>query len=362
MKGMLVKEVLAALDRIAPFDTALDWDNSGLLVGDPDARVEKVLVALDATSQVIAEAAAGGAGLVVSHHPVIFGGGRKRLLPGDPAFEAAAAGVAVISAHTNYDMAPEGINLALARALGLENLEPLSRERVEPWKKVVAFVPADRAQAVYQAMSEAGAGKTEHYAAAASVMDVEGRFLPLPGAQPFMGRVGEPCRVAEKAVEMLVPPENLEAVLQAMRQAHPYEEPAWDVYDDWGKTRESWLGWMGTLPGPLGEREFAAQLEETLGLAPRFNPGSRSICRVAVCGGAGAEYLSAARGADALVTGDVKHHQFLEAAGRGMTLYDAGHYATENIAMPQLRDQLRRMLPGVEVELAQAYSGQVVSG
>ena len=361
MSRMRVGEVLQAVNRLAPFDTALDWDNSGLLVGDRGAEVEKVLVALDVTAQVVAEAKAAGAGLIVSHHPVIFGGGRKRLLAGDPAFEAAAAGIAVISAHTNYDMAPEGVNHALAQALELQNVRPLVKERTEPWKKLVVFVPATHAEAVYRAMSEAGAGKMGNYGGVASILDAEGRFLPLPGSQPFIGRVGEPCRVVEKGIEMVVPPHLLEDVLLAVKQAHPYEEPAWDVYDDWGVTQDCWLGCVGSLTEAVDEAAFARRIREALGIAPRFNPGKRSIRRVAVCGGAGADALSAAPGIDALVTGDVKHHQFLEAAARGITLYDAGHYATENIAMPQLRDQLRRLLPGVTVDLARAYAGQVAS-
>ena len=358
---MKIKEILGAIDSLAPFETALDWDNSGLLVGDPQGEADRILVALDVTPQVVAEARAAGAQLIVSHHPVIFGGGRKQLLAGDPAYEAAAAGIGVISAHTNYDMAPRGVNYALAGALGLEDLVPLARERVRPYKKLVVFVPATHAEAVYEAMAGAGAGKIGTYGGVAALMDIDSRFVPLEGAHPFIGKVGEAARVVEKGVEMVVPAEKLDQVVRAMKEAHPYEVPAYDIYDDWSLTQECWLGFTGTLPRPVDQISFAKAIQKALGIAPRFNPGQRQIRKVAVCGGSGGDYLEAAAGADALITGDVKHHQFLEAERRGMTLYDAGHYATENIAMPQLRDQLEALLPGVKVELAREYAGQVVS-
>ena len=362
MTIMKIQEILEAIDSLAPFKTALDWDNSGLLVGDPQKDTEKILVALDVTPEVVAEAREAGAGLIVSHHPVIFGQGRRNVMAGDPVYEASAAGISVISAHTNYDMAPQGVNHALARALGLRQPVPLARERVRPYKKVVVFVPATHAEAVYEAMSKAGAGRIENYGAVAALTDVDSRFMPLEGAHPFIGKVGEVAHVVEKGIEMVVPAEGLKRVLQAMKETHPYEVPAYDVYDDWSLTQESCLGLVGELSQPMDEMAFAREIRKALGIAPRFNPGKRTIRRVAVCGGSGGDYLEAAKGADALVTGDVKHHQFLEAQRQGMTLYDAGHYATENIAMPQLREQLAGLLPGVTVELAQAYAGQVITG
>lgn len=248
-----VADVARAVDSIAPFGTQLDWDNSGLLVGDPGRGVTKVLVALDATTAVIDQAEALGAEVVVTHHPVIFRG-IKRLLAGDPPYEAAARGIAVISAHTCYDMAPGGVNAALADALGLRDRAPLWEER-------------------------------------------------------------------------------------------PGEE---------GRT----LGVIGELPCPMSREELAAWAEEALGLRPGFvrylaacEAGGEAIRRVAVCGGAGADYLDLAKskGCTAYITGDVRHHEFLAAAGMGLFLMDAGHFATENIAMPKLAQRLGEALPNVEV-------------
>lgn len=251
-----VADVTRAVDSIAPFGTQLDWDNSGLLVGDPGRGVTKVLVALDATTAIIDEAESRGAEVVVTHHPVIFGG-VKRLLAGDPPYEAAARGIAVISAHTCYDMALGGVNAALADALGLRDRAPLWEER------------------------PGGA---------------EGRCL----------------------------------------------------------------GVVGDLPCPMSREELAAWVEEALGLRSGFvrcppdcliDPGDEAIRRVAVCGGAGADYLKLARekGCAAYITGDVRHHEFLAAAGMGLFLMDAGHFTTENIAMPRLATRLGELLPGVEV-------------
>lgn len=255
-----VSDVARAVDAIAPFGTQLDWDNSGLLVGDPAGEVTRVLVALDATPEVIEEAAGLEAQAIVTHHPVIFRG-VKRLLAGDPPYEAAARGIAVVSAHTCYDMAEGGVNHALAAALGLRDCCPL-------WE--------------------------EH-----------------PG------------------------------------------DPA-------GRT----LGLAGELPCPMSREELAAWVEEALGLRPGYvrwlaGAGPESIRRVAVCGGAGADYLDNAKalGCAAYITGDVRHHEFLAARQLGLLLMDAGHYATENIAMPQLAARLAEMLPEAEVILAANAKG-----
>lgn len=253
-----VADVTRAVDSIAPFGTQLDWDNSGLLVGDPSHGVTKVLVALDATTGLIDEAESRGAEVIVTHHPVIFRPIR-RLLAGDPPYEAAVRGIAVISAHTCYDMAADGVNAALADALGLRDRAPLWEER--------------------------------------------------PG-------VG-------------------------------------------GRT----MGVVGDLPCPMSREEMAAWVEEALGLGPGFvrcppaaltgseAAGAQPIRRAAVCGGAGADYLALARekGCAAFVTGDVRHHEFLAAAEMGVFLMDAGHFATENIAIPRLAQRLGELLPGVEV-------------
>jgi len=254
MEMYTIADVARAVDSIAPFGTQMDWDNSGLLVGDPNGEVTKVLVALDATAAVIEEAGRLGAEVIVTHHPVIFHG-IKRLLAGDPPYEAAIRGIAVISAHTCYDMAPQGVNAALAEALGLRDCRPLWEER--------------------------------------------------PGEAS-------------------------------------------------GRT----LGLAGELPCPMTREEFAAWVEEALGQRPGFvrclpGAGPEDIRRVAVCGGAGADYLAQAKalGCAAYVTGDVRHHEFLAAAQMGLLLMDAGHFATENIAMPQLTAQLAAALPGAEVLL-----------
>lgn len=249
---MTVMDVVRAVDAIAPFESQMDWDNSGLLVGDPEGEVTRILVTLDATTAVIEEAARLGAEVIVTHHPVIFRG-IKRLLAGDPPYEAAVRGIAVISAHTCYDMAPRGVNAALADALGLRERRPLWEER--------------------------------------------------PGAED-------------------------------------------------GRT----LGLVGELPCPMSREELAAWVEEALGLRPGFvrhlpAAGPESIRRVAVCGGAGADYLADAKklGCAAYITGDVRHHEFLAAEEMGLLLMDAGHFATENIAMPQLVAQLTEALPEAEV-------------
>lgn len=360
-----VRDVYNAIDAIAPFSSALDWDNCGLLVGDPSRPVEKVLAALDVTPEVVAEAVRSGAQLIISHHPVIFHP-LKALTPGQPAFLAAAAGVAVISAHTNYDMAPAGVNKALADALGLTGLQPLAVEASRPFCTIAVFVPREYQQAVYAAMAGAGAGRLGNYSGCAFSSDGEGVFVPEAGAHPFLGTVGAPEQAAECRLQMLVPPDRLSAVIAAMRAAHPYEEPAFDVFENHAAMQETTLGLVGALPREMSEAEFAAAIADALHITPRYNPGARRIRHAAVCGGAGGNYAAqAARHPlrpQAMVTGEARHHEFLQAAAAELTLYDAAHYNTEAPALSQLLGQLRTALPEVQFLRAESYDGTLICG
>lgn len=250
---MKVKQIYEFIDSIAPFSTAADWDNPGLLVGDPEQEVGGILTALDVTQQVLEEAERLGCNLVVSHHPVIFTP-IKAVLAGGIPYEAVCRGISILCAHTNLDIAPEGVNTALARVLGLVGTEPLS------------------------------------------------------ATDPF--------------------------------------------------------GLVGQLPQALSPAAFGELLAQRLGLAPRYNPCGREILRVGLCGGAGADMLPIALkegvALDAFVTADVKQHEFLAAAASGITLYDAGHYATEGVVIPPLTAALQKAFPNTRTVEANSYRGQLL--
>ncbi len=354
MKTYLVQDYVNAVEAIASFSLAESWDNPGLLVGSGHQPVRRALVALDATPAVIQEAREKGADLVVTHHPIIFE--KLGKIPAEsPVYQAIQKGVAVLSAHTNLDTAKGGVNDALAARLGLKEVSLLEKTRSVFWKKVIVYVPTTHAETVYEAMTQAGAGRQGNYAGAAFLAPGEGRFIPLEGANPFLGEVGALEKAEELRLEMLVRPECVDAVILAMRKAHPYEEPAYDILDTQAFSTSEGMARVGYLEQSMSPDAFAAYVKERLMVGGvKYVPGTKAIQKVAVCGGSGGSYLAraAAVGAQALVTADVKHGQLLEAARLGITLVDAGHYATESVVLPVLLKQLQKALPDADIQMA----------
>lgn len=350
-----VRDFFDAIEAVAPFSLAESWDNAGLLVGSMDDEVRGALVALDATDEVIGEAGRLGANLIVTHHPVIFSP-LKRIESDSLAHRLIAAGVKVISAHTNLDIAAGGVNDALAARLGLENARPLEIVSRKSWYKVAVTVPEESREAVYAAMAEAGAGRLGNYSHCGFFVPGEGRFLPLEGASPAIGAVGRPESVAETRLEMLASPRELAAVLAAMKAAHPYEEVAYDVYENRAVEETQSAGRVGELPEALPPERLAGLVKERLGArGVRYVDGGQAVVTVAVCGGSGADFLRRAKelGAQALVTGEAKHSQLLEARRLGMTLIDAGHFDTEAVVLVPLAEHLRKRILGVRIAVSE---------
>ncbi|MDR2932161.1 MAG: Nif3-like dinuclear metal center hexameric protein, partial [Oscillospiraceae bacterium] len=312
-----VGDFYGALDQFAPFYTAEDWDNVGMLAGDMDAPVTRALCALDATDAVIDEAAACGANLIVTHHPVIFPSVKNIAAP-SAVWRIIRENMSVICAHTNLDMAAGGVNDTLADLLKLENQRPMAVTARRPYKKIVIFVPEQAAQAVRDAMFASGAGlyNGSLYADCSFESPGTGRFRPLDGARPSTGAVGRAEAVPEIRLEMLADPDRLDYILAAAKQVHPYEAPAIDVFEAFGACKETALGVVGELPAAMEPGDFARFVRDKLALdGLKYVDGGRDIKTVAVCGGGGTDYFSDAvkAGADAYVTGESKHHILLEA-------------------------------------------------
>ena len=349
-----VRDVWRALDDHFPFAHRADWDNVGILLGDPEAPVRSVLVALDATPAVLSALRRRPADLLVTHHPVVFRP-LPAIRPDRP--EAAAAyallraGVAAISAHTNADVAPRGVSHAMARRLGLRGIRPLiPGEPSSDACKVVVFVPGSHADAVLAAAAGAGAARIGDYQRCSFRSEGTGTFLPREGADPYLGAPGREERVPEVRLETVAAGSLLPAVLRAVRAAHPYEEPAIDVVPLRGAALGGGVGAVGDLPGP---EPLADALERVRGaLRPSWvrvaGPRRKTVRRVAIVGGSGAEFAGAAReaGADLYITGDVKYHQALEAEAAGMPVADIGHGSGERWILPEFRRVLRARFPG----------------
>lgn len=354
----------AALDRWFDPRTAEGWDAVGLVCGDPDETVERVLLAVDAVPATVDEAIAVGAQLLVTHHPLLLTG-----VHGVPADDPKGAlvhrmirhGVAHVVAHTNADVANPGVSDALATRLGLGDLRPLDPLLDHDLDKLVVFVPLDDADALVDVLADAGAGRLGDYDRCVWTSDGEGSFRPLAGASPAIGRIGEVEHVAEARIEMVVPRGVREAVVAALRAHHPYEEPAFDLLVQAPIPGRRGTGRVGELLAPMSLREFTAHVARRLpatawGVRAAGDP-ERPVRTVAVCGGSGGSIAERARGlgADAFVTADLKHHPVVEAVtergGDGMALIDAAHWATEAPWLDDLAERLRTTV-GVEIQVS----------
>ncbi len=347
-------DVTAALDALYPPSLAEPWDAVGLVCGDPSAPVRRVLFAVDPTSAVAAQAVAGGFDLLVTHHP-LFLGGTTTVAADDPrglvVHTLITGGCALFVAHTNADRATDGVNDALAALFDLRDTSPLEPVPTQ-LDKLVVYVPEAAAEQLREALCEAGAGRLGAYDGCSWSTTGEGTFRPLPGANPALGSIGNLERVAEVRLETVVARAARRTVLAALHAAHPYERPAYDVLELADTPSGVGLGRVGDLPQPITFGELVEQAARVLpatawGVRGAGDPGA-VISRLAVCGGSGDSAIgaAAARGAQAYLTSDLKHHRTSDRP-TGLGLIDAAHWATEQPWLATAAAALTRVV-GVE--------------
>lgn len=354
-----VRDLTSALEAWAPPGSKLSFDRVGLQVGDPEREVGGVLVALDLTPAVVDEAERRGAGLIVTHHPLLFKP-LERLVPTDfvsgLALRLAERSIAYYAIHTNLDAAPGGVSFALAEQLGLEDVRFLDPMR-EALVKLVTFVPEGHAGAVRAALAEAGAGRIGDYEACAFTSRGTGFFRPGEDANSHTGTRGELSSAEETRIEVEVHRWDVGRVVGALKRAHPYEEVAYDLYAVEQPSTRAGLGAVGVLPEAEPLRDFLARVAERLEAAALRYVGddAREVQTVAVCGGSGSSLIpqALAADADAFVTADVTYHTFFEPLAPDgaprMALVDAGHYETERITERLLVEHLATRFPALEV-------------
>jgi len=376
--GVLLGDVVTALNSIAPLHNAGDWDNVGLLVGDQAQRVQRALVTIDLTASVLAEAAQLNADLIIAYHPPIFSG-VKRFTKVPIVQLAASVGCAVYSPHTALDAAPGGTNSTLASLLGLKDVRPLEActEEGPVEHKLVTFVPASDMATVLAAMHWVGAGVIGEYDCCAFQQAGTGSFRCGANTNPTIGTPGERETVEEARVEVVVPPARLEAVVAALREAHPYEEAAFDIYPRLPAPVTTFgMGRIGSLPSPMTQDQLVTHVKKALGLGslmvatPQPQLGSlfgsgtggskgggredRLLSTVAMCAGSGSSMLDRAlqAGADVFLTGEMSHHDALRAAAAGITVVCTLHSNSERGTMAPYADRIREEVPGIEVTVS----------
>ncbi len=360
---MNVRDICGVLDALAPRALAAKWDNVGLLVGDGKATVQKMLLCIDLTGEVLAEAIRTKAQMVMAYHPVIFKGISRVTAEDAPVVYAAARrGIAVYSPHTAMDAAEGGTNDVLAEMLGLLDCRPLEPAFAESRCKIVVFLPPDDLLGVAKAVFAAGAGIIGDYHECSFFGHGIGTFHGGDQSHPALGRAGRQEAVEEVRLEMVAPWGRSAAVCQAIRDAHSYEEPAIDVYRLTDMPGRIGMGRVGRLARPVKLSTLLGRIKKGLGLNRVRVAGDpdgrkdRLIGTVAVAAGsAGTMWSSAANaGASLYLTGEMRHHDALAATEAGLSVVCVGHSHSERIALERLTERLAEKAPGLKTVLAKS--------
>jgi dinuclear metal center YbgI/SA1388 family protein len=345
---MLLRELIAAMEDIAPTKYAESWDNVGLLAGDPAQNIAKILLTIDYNPAVAEEARHEHCDAIISYHPPIFDA-IKRLTAPSLIFDAIRRGVAIYSPHTAFDVADGGANDFLADVLGMATRSPLKLAQTKATQyKLVTFVSEDHVDRVSQALFSAGAGRIGAYSSCSFRSPGTGTFFGDESTNPAIGKKGALERQPEIRVETVVPIASIEAVIHALRESHPYEEPAFDLNQLAAAPEGVGVGRVGTL-APTAREALFQKIKSSLSLAHLLiaGPTTGTITRAACCAGAGGSLLPDAlrEKAELYLTGEIRHHDALAAARAGMTIVCTLHSNSERPALVRLKEKLEKTVP-----------------
>jgi len=361
--GAVLKEIVKLLEGAYPQAWAVPGDHSGFEVGDPETQVHLILVALEATPAVVREAERRQAQLLLTHHPLLYrplAAVRQDEPGGRLLGQIIRAGLALISCHTNLDVAPGGLNDYLADSLGLTGVQVLSPTARNLLYKLTVFVPSGYEDRVRQALGDLGLGVIGLYSHCSFAARGQGTYRPLPGAQPFRGEVAKLSRAEEVRLEILAPESLLPAALTLLKEVHPYEEVAYDLYPLKNPGPPLGLGRIGSFSQPRPFDEVLARVKELFGVAQVAVWGRPPgvLERLAVCGGSGGDLLNAAqeKGAQLFITGEVRHHQIPAGGPDGCAVLAVGHFASEAVYMDPWATRLRGLFmdAGLQVRVEAA--------
>lgn len=361
---MQIKQITQYIESIAPLALQESYDNAGLIIGNPEDEVSGALISLDITEEVLDEAIHKKLNLVICHHPIIFSGIKK--LNGRNYIErcvvkAIKNDIVIYAAHTNLDSVFGGVNSKICEKLGLQNCKILAP--IPGFlKKLVTFVPLADAEKVRIAIWEAGAGHIGNYDSCTYNVTGEGTFRGNEQTNPYVGEKNQLHIENEVRIETIFPKHIQGKVVQALLQAHPYEEVAYDIYPLDNDFAQAGIGMIGELNEPMNETEFLKKLKDTFhcGVVKHTELLGKSIKSVAVCGGAGSSFLNKAiaQKADIFVSGDFKYHQFFDAE-RKIVIADIGHYESEQFTKEVFYELLTKKFPKFAVHLSATNTNPV---
>jgi len=359
-----IKEVISYLEGFAPPALQEDYDNSGLLVGNPDDETKGVLITLDTTEDIIQEALDKECNLIISHHPIIFRG-LKRLIGRNyverTVIKAIKNNVAIYAIHTNLDNISEGVNYKIAQKLGLKNSRILA-PKTGTQSKLVSFVPAENTETVLDSLHGIGAGVIGNYDHCSFRTTGTGRYRPNERANPHIGTSLKMETTEEDRIEVIFPNHLQSQLLAELKKSHPYEEVAYYIQPLINSNAEIGSGLLGELPKPMGDKEFLAHLKSAMNLACIRHTVSinKQIDLIAVCGGSGSFLLNQAlrSGATAFVTADFKYHEFFDAEGK-ILIADIGHYESEAFTKELLDERLSEKFTNFALNLSERSTNPV---
>ncbi len=361
---MLLSDITRFLEEIAPVQLQESYDNSGLLIGNPQKPINQALISLDLTEDVLKEAIEKKCNLIISHHPVLFKGLKK--ITGSSSVErivekAIKNDIAVYALHTNLDNIDSGVNAILCQKLGINKTKILAPIK-ESLRKLVTFCPIDNAEDVRAAIFEAGAGHIGNYDSCSFNARGTGSFRGSDDTNPYVGEKGKLHYEEEVRIETIFPMYLEKKIISALLNAHPYEEVAYDIYFLANENNNSGAGMIGELDNAVSEEDFLNHVKQVTSMScirhSEFT--GRSIKKVAVCGGSGSFLIQNAigAGADIYLTGDIKYHDFFLAENK-LVIADIGHYESEQFAKELIYSYLIKKFPNFAVQISEANTNSV---
>jgi dinuclear metal center YbgI/SA1388 family protein len=345
---MEIKELINLLEELAPPVYSLDWDNSGLQVGTLNKDIDKIAIALTPTKKIIEEAVENDCQLLITHHPLLFKAVKSINIDqplGKSLQLALKNDLTIYTMHTNFDSSEKGLNYQIAQDLGLDNINVLSVTSNIELLKLVTFVPEEYTLKVINELSEAGAGNIGKLSHSSYIMAGISTFVNEDnGIEDLEITNKEP----EDRLEIIVPKTKLEKVINILREVHPYTDIIYDIYKLEDKSHSIGIGTIGEFYTPFSLTEVINMVKRILRVKNLTYVGSpnKQVAKVAICTGSGASFMELAKkkGADLYITGDIKYHTAIDAQELDLALIDAGHYATEIIAVPFLAKYIKKHL------------------
>ena len=361
---MQVKTITHFLESLAPLSYQEDYDNSGLIVGDPEMNITGALISLDCTEEIIDEAISKGCNLVISHHPIVFKGLKKfsnKTYVERALIKAIKNEVALYAIHTNFDNILEGVNAKICEIINLKNYSILA-PKPNLLKKIVTYVPITQAEQVRAALFDAGAGNIGNYSECSFSMNGQGTFKAGENSNAFVGDKGLRHQENETRIEVIYPVNRERQILVALHLSHPYEEVAYDLHSISNNFHEVGSGMIGSLDEEMDAIDFLNYVKEKLKIKVIRHTAliNKKIKRVAVCGGAGSFLLPNAimAGADVFITADFKYHEFFD-ADQKIIVADVGHYESEQFTQELLFNLITKKFPSFVLLLTEQNTNPI---